>query len=1038
MPLRFGLVLLQAAALTSPASGDTTGYWQQRADYAIAARLDESTSLLRATATLTYVNHSPDTLHEFYVHQYLNAFRPASRWSEVDAREGRVRFQNLADPDYAFERFTETPTFDGVPVAPEYPGAPDSTVVRFALPRPLQPGDTVRVHFAWQARPSTLPRRQGRRGRSFDFAQWYPKVAVYDRGGWQAQPLVPAGEFYGEFGDFDVTLDVATDQVLGATGVVVEGDPGWERARRWGTVAGTPCAYGLPDTAAAAADRPPPAAGSKRVRFVAQGVHHFGWSTSPDYRYEGTYYVRNEPPREMRFPVYDSVGVHVLYRPGDEDTWGRGQVVARTITALRWLESVYGPYGYPQMTVLHRIESGGTEFPMLQMNGSPSQGLILHEGGHIYSYGLLANNEWRSGWMDEGLTSYQTSWALNQTPQERARQLTPPAPSTRTGYRAKAARPATSLGAIMLDLTDRAEPLGTSGPEFSEFSIYSASVYTRGERMYSALRDVMGDSAFRAFLRGYYDRWAFRHVDELAMRTEAERAYGASLGWFFDQWLRKTGLVDYALDAVRTRQEGETWVTTGRVTKRGEYLHPVALGVRTDTGWVTGRGDPLTRSQLVTVRTAQQPLEVRLDPIQAAGDWFGPNDAGVALPRLDPRTAQLAFDWPLLDQSLSDRYLTAFSPLAWYSRPGGLVLALRMRSNYRGLVNQLDFGLASSVKVPERQVQAGPEFEPASPSRHASRLQGWLTVENPRLPGMASPVIGLTAGTYVLDGVALVGASRTWDQSRFVVGGTRVSTSLTFTGTYPYDRNWPDTLRWGLRQASDLTVAHERRWPESRGTTLRVALTGGLQTGSWGADSGGDPYARGEGVFSWLGRRRGSPWAHFVRGYAAFASKAPPERGLYVSGQSPTESFGNHLWRPDEGLLALPEVNYTPLGGAGLRGFEPLVRVNGIVAVNLEEARALHRFGEDPRAATLYATVFADGGYYTGPEQRMLPDRALADAGVGLAVRGLLFDRDVRFRVDVPLWVSTPEAAVGLRDREPGDVPSAVALRWTFSFSDIW
>src|SRR3954447_4389434 len=104
---------------------------------------------------------------------------------------------------------------------------------------------------------------------------------------------------------------------------------------------------------------------------------------------------------------------------------------------------------------------------MMIMDGSASQGLILHEGGHVFTYGIVANNEWRSGWMDEGLTSYQTSWALKQTPQERAHQLTPPAPSTRTGYRAKAARPATSLGPIMLDLTGRAEPLGTSGPEFS-------------------------------------------------------------------------------------------------------------------------------------------------------------------------------------------------------------------------------------------------------------------------------------------------------------------------------------------------------------------------------------------------------------------------------------------------------------------------------------------------------------------------------------------------------------------------------------------
>jgi hypothetical protein len=96
---------------------------------------------------------------------------------------------------------------------------------------------------------------------------------------------------------------------------------------------------------------------------------------------------------------------------------------------------VYGPYAYPQLTVVHRIETGGTEFPMLLMNGSPSFGLVLHEGGHVYSYGVLANDEWRAAWMDEGLTSYQSAWAQRLTPQDRdapRRRRRPTATSSRS------------------------------------------------------------------------------------------------------------------------------------------------------------------------------------------------------------------------------------------------------------------------------------------------------------------------------------------------------------------------------------------------------------------------------------------------------------------------------------------------------------------------------------------------------------------------------------------------------------------------------
>src|SRR6478672_7356850 len=263
----FTFSLLQQAAFqgaTTPPSGDTIGYWQQGTHYRIVATLDEEQSRLRAEGVLTYVNHSPDTLREMYFHQYLNAFRPGSKWSERDAKENRVRFQELAEPNYGYERFREAPVVGGVPVIIDYPGAPDSTVVHFKLPKGLAPGDSVDIRFVWDARPSTVTRRQGRRGRTFDFAQWYPKVAVYDRAGWEPNALVPAGELYGEYGSYDETLIVRDDQVLASTGVPIAGDPGWARASRNGPPRTAFDAYGRsPDDALAAP------AGFRAVRFVA-------------------------------------------------------------------------------------------------------------------------------------------------------------------------------------------------------------------------------------------------------------------------------------------------------------------------------------------------------------------------------------------------------------------------------------------------------------------------------------------------------------------------------------------------------------------------------------------------------------------------------------------------------------------------------------------------------------------------------------------------------------------------------------------------
>ena len=496
------------------AAADTAGYWQQQVAYEIAASLDEPSGVLTGRARITYVNRSPDTLRDFAVHQYLNAFRPGSRWAAADSAEQRDRFQHLKDPDYAFERITAASVM-GQPVRPDYPYAPDSTIAHWTLPRPLAPGDSMVVEIAWQARPSTLPRRQGRQGRRFDFAQWYPKVVVYDKYGWQDHPLYPGGEFYGEFASYDVTLDLAADQVIGATGVPVEGDPGWERAN---ASAGTPVDYQRARYAVRGARCTQAAPGRKCVRFYAEDVHHFAFSLNPDYRYE-----------QGR---YGDVVVRVLYQPGDSATWGKGIAVRRTETALAWLDTLYGKFPWPQLTNVHRIEGGGTEFPMMVMDGSAGLGLIVHEVGHNYTMGVLANNEWREGWLDEGFTSFQTGWFFESQP---------------------GGRPAyTGVEANMLswDLDRWSEPVSMVSERYRDFLTYNLMIYSKAQLFYEQLRYVVGDETMRRILRAYYAHWKLKHVDEAAFRAVCEEVSGQDLGWLFGQWLHGTSLIDYRMKGV--------------------------------------------------------------------------------------------------------------------------------------------------------------------------------------------------------------------------------------------------------------------------------------------------------------------------------------------------------------------------------------------------------------------------------------------------------------------------------------------------------
>ena len=194
-------------AFTTPPSGDTTGYWQQFVNYRMTATLDEP----RASGAWRGRPHVCEQLARYAARDVLpailNAFRPGSKWSGVDARENRVRFQDLKDPDYGYQRFTATPTFDGAPVAVTYPGAPDSTVAHFVSAAPagarrLDPHSSA-VGRAAEHRAAAA----GTRGRSYDRRSGIPRSRCTPRrvGG---HPFVPAGELYGEYGTYDVTLVV--------------------------------------------------------------------------------------------------------------------------------------------------------------------------------------------------------------------------------------------------------------------------------------------------------------------------------------------------------------------------------------------------------------------------------------------------------------------------------------------------------------------------------------------------------------------------------------------------------------------------------------------------------------------------------------------------------------------------------------------------------------------------------------------------------------------------------------------------------------
>ena len=948
-------------------------YWQQRVAYAIDASLDEPSGVLRGHVSIRYVNQSPDTLRDFYVHQYLNAFRPGSRWAAADSAEGRVRFQHMKDADYAFERITGAMVM-GEHRAPDYPYAPDSTIAHWRLPRALAPGDSCVVDITWQARPSTLPRRQGRRGRRFDFAQWYPKVVVYDKYGWEDHPLYPAGEFYGEFASYDVMLDLAADQVVGATGVAVEGDPGWQKAavaggaidyqRSWYGRSGGRCGSVGP--------------GRKCVRFFADSVHHFAFSLNPDYRYE-----------EGR---YKDVVVRVLYQPGDSATWGKGTAVARTQMALAWLDSLYGKFAWPQITNVHRIEGGGTEFPMMIMDGSAGLGLIVHELGHNYTMGILANNEWREGWLDEGFTSFQTGWFFE-------------AHGEGPGY------PGVESEILFWDLDRWSEPVSMISEHYRDFQTYNTMIYDKAQLFFEQLRYVVGDDVMRQILRTYYARWRLKHVDENAFRSVAEEVSHQDLRWLFAQWLHGTPLIDYRLDKVQRRRLADgRWLTAVVISRQGDGWMPIEIGDKKRI-YARSSGEPL--SERVQFVTDSEPGRLILDPRQRAHDWNALNNhekRGWFGSREGNEHTRL--DNPTREESRRDGMVHSLLPLIWYNDYGGWTGGLRTRTNYLGRFEQnvevLSYGLdpdathrfgwyarfGNPVSHPMPRTDASAAFWSvegrtgialhadrslaehlgAGPDRHAGFDAIWMAVSD---LGYEDRRLWDDAGTIEAGPWASVTSQR---------GSKLWNARVALRGGLVYRNPGPGvqaTNRYDVEGFGRATGAVSLRMPFLLKTTLGARLFGGTYL------------------------------AHHL---------PPLQRRIMLGGADPYETFTNPLLRSRGALFVRPDFHYHAPGDANLRGFRPDLGGRWAVALNLEGTKTLYK--------SVALEAFADAGIV---DPRAIPPvpasqsyTTLYDGGVGVVTRHSINDLSWTMRFETPLLANRWDYA-------NGGTGKRVSFRWLVS-----
>jgi hypothetical protein len=580
---------------------DSTGrpgrnYWQLWTDYKIDARLDSATSVVSGRETVTIRNNSDSAMRSVVLRLDQNIFRPnAPRASAMDAVTDGIKVTRLVINGQPL------PVSDtlGNPI----PGTTRRTTplsvtlrqtsARIALPAPIAAHSSGTIEADWSFQ---VPRTDGPRGfrmgrwadTLYQVAQWYPRVAVFDDlrdGGWDTDPYLGNGEFYNNFGHFDVSIDVPAGWIVGATGVLQNAAEVLTPAarERLSHVLESDSTRNIVTAAERGPGKSTAPGTNKRLvwRFVADTVGDFAWATSNQFVWDAS---------RATIPGRGPVPFNVMYLPGHAQAYANGPRVVRH--ALEYYSKLWMPYAFPQLTMVDGPELG-MEYPMFIMSAVFAAD---HETGHEWWPMMVGVNETWYGWMDEGFNQYMNILS----------------DADREGKPYKLDSLGISYGRISGNELE--PPLMWDGNYAGPF--YGFQAYGKAPLMLSSLGGIVGDSAVWRAMSDYAKTWRFKHPSPWDYANFMSNALHQDLGWFWNYWLFTTESVDGSIQDVRA--SGRRTAVT--IRESGQMPSPIILKVEFATTGSAIR--PMANSRMTDANTAivTWPVDV----------WFAGNRTYIA------------------------------------------------------------------------------------------------------------------------------------------------------------------------------------------------------------------------------------------------------------------------------------------------------------------------------------------------------------------------------------------------------------------------
>lgn len=555
-------------------------YFQQEVNYTINVELNDKNHILIAEQTIEYINNSPDELNVIWLHIWPNAYKDNSTaLAKHELDGGRKELWNAPEEERGYISNLDF-SVDGKRVSWQYhPKHID--ICKLILNKSIKSGDTAVIKTPFKVKiPDAKFSRLGHVGQSYMITQWYPKPAVYDRQGWHTMPYLSQGEFYSEFGSFDVSIKLPLNYTVGATGDLQnKGEK--IRIEEISDITDTITKFST-DMSFPKSDKK-----TKTIRFVQENVHDFGWFA--DKRYHILKGVVTLPHSGR------TVDLYTMFTNNEAHLWKNS--IEYIHDAVYYYSLWNGDYPYNHCTAVDGTiaAGGGMEYPNVTVIGAmgsarPLEEVIMHEVGHNWFYGILGSNERDHAWMDEGINSYyEHRYMKTKYPKEKLTDKLP-----KTIIKILDLEDVTNkniIGELMYYMgswTAKDQPIDFPSAEYTPMN-YGGIVYSKSAICFDYLAAYLGEKLFDECMKNYYETWKFKHPQPKDLQKIFEDKTEKDLSWFFNNMITTTNQLDYSISKI-TKGPKNLHIT---LKNNGNIPGPVVIcgvteGVVNEELWIEG------------------------------------------------------------------------------------------------------------------------------------------------------------------------------------------------------------------------------------------------------------------------------------------------------------------------------------------------------------------------------------------------------------------------------------------------------------------